>query len=155
MKQNQKKHTRKIQQNTQPLDELQHKPHTAQRDRRVVFPPTNLHVHSFLCEFLRGHGEKEREGGACVCFFTHQMNESCSSEPCAYEDGTQVHQLDGITVRDESYITPLKVKRITLTYRSVSHLLRPTHTRAGPFQPRRRSLGVNTQVISKSSEEED
>lgn len=66
--------------------------------------------------------------GACVCFLTHQMNESCSCEPCAYEDGTQVHQLDGITVRDESYITPLKVKRIALPYRQVNHLLSTTHT---------------------------
>lgn len=56
-------------------------------------------------------------GVLCVCFLTHQMNESCSCEPCAYEDGTQVHQLDGITVRDESYVTPLKVKHIALAYR--------------------------------------
>lgn len=27
---------------------------------------------------------------------TYQMYESSSCEPCAYEDGTQVHQLDGI-----------------------------------------------------------
>lgn len=60
---------------------------------------------------------KGLRGVLCVCFPTHQMNESCSCEPCAYEDGTQVHQLDGITVRDESYITPLKVKHIVLAYR--------------------------------------
>lgn len=79
------------------------------------------------------------------------MNESCSCEPCAYEDGTQVHQLDGITVRDESYITPLKVKHIALTYRLISHLLSPTHTWPGwpGSPPLHRLLGANKHVIIK------
>lgn len=29
------------------------------------------------------------------------MYESSSCEPCAYEDGTQVHQLDGIAAQSE------------------------------------------------------
>lgn len=77
-----------------------------------LFNVLGIFTHTFTLTSL-----PRLRGVFCVCFLTHQMNESCSCEPCAYEDGTQVHQLDGITVRDESYVTPLKVKHIALAYR--------------------------------------
>lgn len=41
------------------------------------------------------------------------MYESSSCEPCAYEDGTQVHQLDGITGKKKKTIKKTLVGRQT------------------------------------------
>lgn len=39
------------------------------------------------------------------------MYESSSCEPCAYEDGTQVHQLDGIAAQSEKKKNSFKAAR--------------------------------------------